>query len=151
MQQVMKTQDKLIQVSQVFDKSPEDVWSAITNHQEMIQWYFANIPEFKAEVGFKTQFNIENEGRNFIHLWKVLKVEVNKKIIYNWRFKDYIGDSNVEFEIFKQNDKSLLTVSCHILEDFEEGIPEFSTESCEAGWKYFIQQSLNNYFVKNEI
>ena len=40
----------------------------------MRQWYFENIPAFKAEVGFETQFEIHNQGRIFPHRWKVTKV-----------------------------------------------------------------------------
>ena len=28
---------------------------------------FPNVPDFKAEVGFSVEFNVECEGRNFLH------------------------------------------------------------------------------------
>jgi hypothetical protein len=33
----------------------------------MRQWYFPMLPDFKAEVGFSVEFNVECEGRNFLH------------------------------------------------------------------------------------
>ncbi len=50
----------------------------------MHQWYFDNIPEFNPEVGFETKFNIRNEERNFLHMWKITEMTTNKKIKYTW-------------------------------------------------------------------
>ncbi len=41
----------------------------------MRKWYFENIPAFKPEVGFETQFNVQSEERNFLHKWKVTEVQ----------------------------------------------------------------------------
>ena len=42
-------------------------WQAITDLERMRQWYFPMLPDFKAEVGFSVEFNVECEGRNFLH------------------------------------------------------------------------------------
>ena len=59
----------------------EKVWNALTNLEEMNQWFFPNISGFKASVGFETKFLISNEGRNFTHIWKALEVIQNQKLI----------------------------------------------------------------------
>jgi len=66
---------------------------------------FEVIPDFKAEVGFATQFDISNEQRLFPHIWKVVKVIPNKKIVVHWTFGGYPGSSNVHFDIISENDK----------------------------------------------
>ena len=38
-----------IVVEQAFNVSKETVWKAITEHDQMIQWFFDNIPEFSRE------------------------------------------------------------------------------------------------------
>jgi uncharacterized protein YndB with AHSA1/START domain len=116
----------------------------------MVKWYFDNIPAFKPEVGFKTGFNIENEGRNFYHRWQVLEIIPNKKIKYNWKFDGYPGDSNVEFDLFDEGDSVKLRLTTTILDDFPEDIPEFRRESCIGGWEYFIQNRLADYLKQNE-
>ena len=141
----MKASDEPVVVEQTFNTSPEKVWQAITEHEQMIQWYFDNIPDFKAEVGFETQFNIHNEGRDFLHMWNVTEVEPLKKIKYEWKFEGYAGDSFVTFEIFDENDSTRLRLTATITEDFEDGIPEFTRESCIGGWEYFIKQSLKDF------
>ena len=141
----MKKTDNLIMVEQSFGNSKEEVWSAITNHKEMIKWYFDNIPNFKPEVGFYTAFNVESEDRNFLHKWKVTEVVPNKKIVYNWRYEKYEGSADMYFELFSEENSTKLQIKVKVLEDFDDGIPEFKRESCIAGWEYFIKGRLKEY------
>lgn len=141
----MKITDQPLIVEQTFNKSPEEIWNAITNHQEMIKWYFDNIPDFKPEVGFTTQFNIVSGERNFLHKWKVIKVFPNKKIVCNWTYENYEGSADVSFEIFSESSKSKLQVKVVVLENFNDDIPEFKRDSCVGGWEYFIQGRLKEY------
>ena len=39
----------------LLDATPAKVWKAITDKDEMKQWYF-DLKDFKAEVGFEFQF-----------------------------------------------------------------------------------------------
>lgn len=141
----MKKIDSPIVVNKIFHSPMEIVWEAITELEKMHQWYFENIPSFKPEVGFKTQFNIQSGERNFLHIWEVLEVIPNKLIKYNWKYEAYPGDSNVMFELFDENDYTKLILTVDILEDFPEDIPEFNRESCIGGWEYFIKDRLKNY------
>ncbi len=45
----MKKGDDPIIVEQFFNRSIESVWKAITEVEQMRQWFFENIPEFKRE------------------------------------------------------------------------------------------------------
>jgi len=141
----MKASDSPVVVEQTFNASKEKVWNAITVKDEMIQWYFPMIPEFKPEVGFETLFTVEHEGRVFPHRWKVLEVEPCKKISYTWKYDNYDGDGYVTFEIIEGCDKTRLQLTCTITEDFDDSIPEFKRESCVGGWEYFIKQQLRSY------
>ena len=127
-------------VEQIFEQPLEIVWKAITEHSQMIQWFFNNIPDFKAKVGFKTQFLIENEGCQFTHLWEIIEVIPMKKIIYDWRYKEYDGAGLVSFEMIAVDNGTKLRLTNTGLESFTADIPEFKRESCENGWKYFINR-----------
>ena len=129
-------------VEQSFNVSIETVWEAITNLDQMKQWFFNNIEEFKPEVGFKTQFNVTSENRNFLHLWHIVEVEPLKKIVYNWKYKEYEGDSFVHFELNELSSVTTLQVTTVVIEPFPTNIPEFETESCRQGWNYFIKTDL---------
>ncbi|KAA3634593.1 MAG: SRPBCC domain-containing protein [Calditrichaeota bacterium] len=144
----MKASDPPVVVEQTYNASKEKVWNAITDRDEMIQWYFPMIPEFKAKVGFETVFTVENEGCVFPHRWKVLEAEPCIKISYTWKYDNYEGDGYVTFEIFDDDEKTRLQLTCTITEDFDDSIPEFKRESCVGGWEYFIKQSLKEYLEK---
>ncbi len=144
----MKTTDEPIIVEQTFDASVESVWNSITDINEMHKWYFENIPAFKPEVGFETQFNVQSEERNFLHIWKVTEVEPLKMIKYSWEFEKYRGKSTAAFEISKENNKTKLRLTVEVLKDFPDDIPEFKRESCIAGWEYFLNGRLKEFLEK---
>ena len=135
-------------VEQCINASNSDVWKAITKLDQMKQWFFENIPEFKAEVGFETKFNVHSNGRDFIHLWKITEVLPDKKIIYSWKYEDIEGEGIVTFELFQQNNQTKIRVTNLGLETFPKDIPEFSHESCQGGWEYFIKERLLQ-FIEN--
>ncbi len=139
-----KTEDPIV-VEQLYDASLDEVWAAITERDQMIQWFFNNIPEFEPKVGFETKFNIINEGRDFPHLWKLTNVVPKKRITYHWSYENYKGESLVTFELFKQNDKAGIRLTHKVVENFPDGIVEFTRKSGEQGWGYFIQSSLKDY------
>ena len=134
-----------IVVEQVFDVSRETLWKAITEREQMIKWFFDSISEFRPEVGFETQFDVDAGERNFHHLWKIIDLVPGDRIVYDWRYPDFPGAGTVTFEVFEKAEGSRVRVTNEGLETFPLGIPEFSRQSCEAGWKYFIQENLKNY------
>lgn len=141
----MKISDGPVIIEEIFTQPAEKVWQALTNPIQMRAWFFENIPNFEPTIGFKTAFNVNSGERNFLHLWHVLKVEPLKKIVYNWKYDGYKGDSNLMMELKETDGKTALTITHTVLSDFEEGIPEFSRESCIGGWTYFINQNLKDY------
>jgi uncharacterized protein YndB with AHSA1/START domain len=145
----MTTTDNPIIVEQTFNTPVNVIWKAITELDQMHQWFFENIPDFKPEVGFKTQFNVHSGERNFMHLWKITTVKPQKKITYNWKYENYEGDSFVHFELFEQKSGSMLRITTEIIENFTADIPEFKSENCRAGWEYFIQKNLKAYLEKS--
>lgn len=145
----MRKGDDPIIVEQSFNTSIESVWKAITDVDRMRQWFFENIPSFKPEVGFETQFNVQSGDRNFLHKWKVTEVGPPKKITYNWKYEGYPGDSFVVFELFEQNNLTMLRLTHQVHESFPQDISEFKRESCVEGWTFFIQKSLKEFMEKN--
>jgi len=132
-------------VEQRFRTSVEELWKAITELDQMTQWFFENIPSFRPEVGFQTKFNVKTPERDFMHLWKLTEVEPLKKITYHWTYPDYPGDGYVTFELSEESDQTLLRLTAKGMETFPQDIPEFSRESCIGGWEYFINQRLKDY------
>lgn len=95
-----------IVVEQDYGVCKKTLWKAITDHKHMLNWFFDNIPEFKPEVGFETQFNVNSGERDFLHLWKITEVVPEQKIVYDWRYRDLPGEGKVTFEVFEEGDGS---------------------------------------------
>jgi uncharacterized protein YndB with AHSA1/START domain len=141
----LKKTDQPIIVEQIFQTSAHILWSAITELDQMKQWFFENIESFSAVEGFETEFAVSNENRVFTHLWKIITVVPAKRITYNWKYREYEGDSLVTFEIIKENEIVKLKLTTMVTEDFPDTIPEFKRESCIQGWNYFICGRLKEY------
>ncbi|MEL7124229.1 MAG: SRPBCC domain-containing protein, partial [Bacteroidota bacterium] len=89
----------------------------------------------------------KNEGRVFPHQWKIMEVIPQQKIVYNWRYEGYAGDSMVSFELIENDAQTTLRLTHQVLESFPQDIPEFTRESCLGGWNYFIKESLSKYLI----
>lgn len=141
----MKHTEAPVIVEQYFSLPKETVWEAITVHEQMIKWYFDNIPEFETKLGFKTEFVVESGDRKFTHLWEIIEINPMNKIVYTWNFSEYPGFGHVAFELFEKDGGTLLRLTNVVTEDFPDEIPEFKRESCLGGWEYFINGNLKSF------
>lgn len=141
--------DNPIIIKQEFNATIDNVWKAITDKNQMIIWYFENIPDFKPTVGFETSFNIHHHGKDYVHLWKVTDVIPMVKIVYSWKYEGYTGDSFVVWDLTSNDNKTILRLSHHGQSSFPQDNPDFTRESCAQGWIYFIQERLKEFLDKN--
>ena len=145
----MKETFEPIIVEQSFNSSITNVWDAITKADQMRQWFFENIESFTPEVGFETQFNVQTPNRNFLHIWKLTEVVPGKKIVCNWKYGGYSGDSFVTFELSEVGNQTKLRLTHEVIENFPQDIPEFERKSGVEGWNYFIKDSLKKFLEKD--
>lgn len=132
----MTTSQAPIIVERAFDHPPGAVWAALTEHERMLGWFFSEIPEFRPEPGFETRFVVSPGERSFTHIWRITAVEPGRSITYDWRYEEYPGVGAVRFEVLGRG----VRVTFDGLESFSQDVPEFSRESCEGGWAYFLEQ-----------
>jgi uncharacterized protein YndB with AHSA1/START domain len=147
----MNASDEPSVTAQIFEASLAEVWAAISEVEQMRRWFFANIEAFEPYEGFKTKFTIENEGRSFPYVWKVTKAAPMRLLSYTWKYQKYQGDSEVIFELSKQHHQTKLTLTHQVTASFQEGIPEFSRQSCKSGWMFFIKQELKRYLEEKNL
>ena len=136
---------KPVIVEQLYNTPVSMVWEAITEPDRMRQWFFDNIPAFEPRVGFRTRFVVRSGDRTFTHVWEIIEVVPGNKIAYRWSYEEYDGTGYVSFELSGKDETALLRLTNEGLESFPRNIPEFSRESCNAGWEYFIRQRLKDY------
>lgn len=141
----MKTTEEPIVIEQTFEASIKTVWKAITELEQMQKWYFEQISAFSPVEGFETQFTVHVNDKSFHHMWKVTEVSTNRKISYKWKYSGIPGDSVLTFELSDFKNGAKLKIEHRVIEDFPEGVPEFSRESGIAGGTYFIKESLKSF------
>jgi len=111
----------------------------------MKKWYF-DLAEFKAEKGFRFEFTAGEEGgKQFLHLCEITEVVPPKKLTYSWRYDGYAGNSFVTFELFEQEDKTLLRLTHEGIETFPQDTSDFAKENFAEGWNQSINISLKEY------
>ncbi|MGI8950572.1 MAG: SRPBCC family protein [Chitinophagaceae bacterium] len=134
-------------IERTYNAPVEKVWNALTDKNQMKQWYF-DIVDFKPEVGFEFTFTGGSESKKYVHLCKITAVIPNKKLNYSWRYKDYEGNSIVTFELFDEGNKTKLRLTHEGLETFPQNNPDFAKESFMAGWTHIIGTSLKEFVEK---
>ncbi len=135
-----------IEIERTFNAPVARVWQALTDVDQMRQWYF-DLKEFRPEVGFEFEFVVEHEGNNYHHLCKVTEVIPQKKIAYTWRYKGEPGNSLVTLELFGGGEKTRLKLTHEGIESFPK-TPAYARKNFEAGWIAIIGSELKQ-FVEN--
>ena len=144
----MKAQPFIIE--RTYHAPIEKVWEAITDKDEMKQWYF-DIPAFKPEAGFEFQFYGETkEGEKYLHLCKITDIVKGEKLTYIWRYDGYGGNSFVTFELFDEGNKTRLKLTHEGLETFPASNPDLAKENFAAGWNEIIGTSLKEFVEKTK-
>lgn len=132
-------------VEGVYNVPVDKVWKALTDNNEIKQWYF-QLKEFKPEIGFKFEFSGgADDGPQYLHLCKITQLVEGKKIAYTWRYDGLPGNSEVNWELFEQGNKTLLKLTHTALESFAPNGPDFSKTSFNSGWNYFVNDALKKY------
>lgn len=137
-----------IVVEHTYPTSVADLWKAITVRDRMVQWYFPQIPDFSPEVGGKTEFDVENEGIVYPHRWEVLEAVPEEKLVYDWQYEGIPGRGVVTWEVLEADDGAKLVLTCEGYETFPQDQEVFTKESCQAGWEYFLHESLADHLSR---
>lgn len=139
--------NNVVVIEETFNAPVEKVWQALTENDQMKQWYF-NLDDFKAEKGFRFTFPGQgHKGEQYIHLCEVTIAEPPTKLQYTWQYKDYEGYSTVTFELFEQGAQTRLKLTHEGLESFPKH-PDFARDSFNGGWTHLMTISLKEFLEK---
>lgn len=134
-------------IERTYNAPADKVWKAITNKEQMRQWYF-DLADFRAEPGFEFQFEGGPDDRKYVHKCRVTEVVPGKKLQYSWRYEGYEGNSFVTFELFPEGDKTRLKLTHEGLETFPMNNPDFAKKNFAQGWNDIIGTSLKDFVEK---
>ena len=137
--------DEPIVIEETFDQAVQALWAAITDAEQMRDWYF-QLDTFRPEVGFTFQFVGGSPEKPYIHICRVTEVVDLKKLAYSWRYEGYEGESLVSFELFPEGVHQTRLVLTHAgLDSFPKTNPDLARENFREGWKHIIGKSLKDF------
>ena len=135
-------------LERTFDAPVGRVWTALTDVDQMREWYF-DLKEFRPQIGFEFEFIVEHEGNSYHHLCRVTDVVPEKRIAYTWRYKGEPGDSLVTFELFPDGNKTRLKLTHTGIETFPR-TSAYARKNFEAGWTAIIGSELKQFVEKSK-
>lgn len=142
---------KSLIIERTYNASIEKVWKAITDKDQMKEWYF-EIEEFKPEKGFEFRFYGGHDDRRYLHICEVIEVSPPEKLSYSWRYDGYPGKSVVTFELFKEAEKQTRVRLTHeSIQTFPADQPDFSASNFTEGWNFILGDSLRNFVEADTI
>ena len=137
-----------IVLERTFNAPPARVWKALTDVDQMREWYF-DLKEFRPEVGFEFGFVVEHEGNTYDHRCRIMEVIPQKKIAYTWRYHGHEGDSLVTFELFSEGEKTRLKLTHEGLNTFPK-TAAFARENFTKGWTQLIGSELKQFVERKD-
>ncbi len=132
-------------VERAYNAPIEKVWKAITDRDQMKEWYF-NLDEFKPEEGFKFSFTGGDDHVQYVHHCEIIEVDPPNKLSHTWTYEKNTGHSVVTWELFNEGEKKTRVKLTHDgLHSFSNGDPNFEVSSFTKGWNSILGESLKNY------
>jgi len=133
-------------LKQIYDWPIEKIWIALTDKNQLREWYFPQIRKFEPVVGF--EFGFTDDGSEFKKDWRVTRVIAGKLLAHSWIYKGYSGSSEVTFELSKEEDNTKLKLTHTGLASFPND-PHFARHRFEEGWERIIRIDLKKNLEKN--
>jgi len=125
-----------------YDVPVDKVWKAITDPDEMKQWYF-DLPSFTSKVAAPLEFE-KIEDPDTFNLDKSMAVEMieGKKISYSWKYEAYPGNSLVTFELSGEGKRTKLRFTHEGLETFPVSNPDMARDNILTSWSYMLDTAI---------
>jgi uncharacterized protein YndB with AHSA1/START domain len=98
-----------IQLEQAYEAPLEKVWRALATETHLREWYFPQLQRFEPVTGFAFAFT--DEGSRYQKQWRVTQVVVGSKLAHSWRYKGYLGNSEVTVDLGEEGDKTKLILT----------------------------------------
>jgi len=126
-------------LERTYEAPVEKVWQALTDINQMQQWFFPMMEGFEPKIGFSTQWDVTHNGNVYPHLITVTESVPNEVIAYTWKYGGYPGNSIVRFALQPLENQTKLTLTHTVTESFEaDQYPDFSKDSFTKGWTHFV-------------
>lgn len=125
-------------------KPAAKVWQALTDKQQMKEWYF-DIPDFELKKGAVFNFYEPGGANLFHHQCTILEIVPEKKFSHTWTHTERSkGVSVVTWLLSDKEGITDVTLEHRGTENFADAGSEFAPENYQMGWNGFMAV-LKNY------
>lgn len=134
----------MISVTIKIKASATRVWQALTEINQMKEWYF-DIQDFDLNEGSVFNFYETGGTNQFHHRCKMLKIVPEKLLSHTWTHPSHSkGESVVTWNIVENQEFTEVTLQHDGLENFNDAGPDFAPENYQFGWEGLLMM-LKNY------
>jgi uncharacterized protein YndB with AHSA1/START domain len=137
-----------IVVEAKYHASPEKVWRAITDKEQMKQWYF-DIPDFDLKSNSIFNFYEPGSEKKFHHRCTIKEIVPNRKFQHTWTYPNRIkGESLVTWEMAQAGEYTSVTLTHEGIENFAEAGNDFARENFVGGWNEIVGRLLKEFLER---
>ena len=137
-----------VKISVKVNAPVDKVWNALTDKEQMKNWYF-DIPDFELKEGNAFNFFEPGEERKFHHHCEIAEVVPHEKFKHSWTYPDVTKEKTiVKWELKPEHEGTIVTLTHKGLENFHHLGEDFYPESFRKGWEDIVGKSLKE-FVEN--
>lgn len=135
-----------VTVQQRVSAPVDKVWNALTDKAQMKEWYF-DISDF--ELGIHKKFNFFWPDKKYHNHGEILVVIPNEKLKNTYSYPEYSKEKSiVKWELEKDGDETVVTVTHKGLENFAHLGKDFQKESFKNGWTEILEKKLKEFVEK---
>lgn len=137
-----------IVVKQKMEAPVDKVWAALTDKEQMKEWYF-DIPDFELAEHGEFNFFEPGDGKKFHHHGEILEVIPNEKLKHTWSYPEFSKEKTiVKWRLEQDGDGTLVTLMHKGLENLNHLGSDFRRESFEEGWNEIVGTNLKEFVEK---
>jgi uncharacterized protein YndB with AHSA1/START domain len=133
-----------IEITKRIDATPERVFAALTDANELSRWFTSSAESDPRTGGdYVLRFEFEDESRNHTYAGQYEEIVPGERVRYPW--KGQFGETTVEFSLRPADDGTEVTLN-------HSGWSEAAEESRqmhEQGWTFFLD-NLERYLTGGE-
>lgn len=135
-------------IEKVYHVSLLKVWKAITDKNQMKEWYF-DIDDFELKVGAEFNFTVSSGDTIFYHRCIIKDIVPMKRFKHTWTHPSQSrGESVVTWDLESVDRGTKVTLTHIGVEHFADGGANFSRENYVSGWEEILGISLRDFLSK---
>ncbi|MFV0417730.1 MAG: SRPBCC domain-containing protein [Dysgonomonas sp.] len=132
----------------IYPVSISKVWRAITDREQMKEWYFT-IDDFLLREGTEFNFSVSDGDNIYHHRCIIKEIILEKRFSHTWTHPSQSkGESIVTWELEPVDDGTKVTLTHCGVESFADAGTNFAYENYRAGWEDILETYLRDYLSK---